>query len=85
MRWYHLAIPLSQLLVTIREKVAVCVTVEEISAARKIQREEVGVRSGKAIVQGVRKNDSGGGGLDRPILALLMLVTFRRYARLEGK
>lgn len=58
---------------------------EEISAARKIQRQEVGVRSGKAIVQGVRKNDSGGGGLDRPILALLMLVTFRRYARLEGK
>jgi hypothetical protein len=36
------------------------------------------------LYEGVRENDSGGGGLDWPILALLMLVTFRRYVRLEG-
>jgi rhombotail lipoprotein len=50
---------------------------------------EADVRSGKAAVQLVRKNDSGhaggGGALGWPVLALLMLVTFRRAARFEGK
>jgi rhombotail lipoprotein len=48
---------------------------------------EADVRSGKAAVQVVRKNDpghsGGGGALDWPILALLMLVAFRRHVRLE--
>jgi rhombotail lipoprotein len=49
---------------------------------------EADVRSGKAAVRVVRKNDSGhsggGGALGWPILALLMLVTFRRHMRFEG-
>jgi rhombotail lipoprotein len=49
---------------------------------------EADVRSGKAAVQVVRKNDSGhsggGGALGWPILALLMLVTFRRCGGFEG-
>ena len=48
---------------------------------------EADVRSGKAAVKVVRKNDSGhsggGGALDWPILALLMLVTLGRGARLK--
>jgi rhombotail lipoprotein len=50
---------------------------------------EADVRSGKAAVQVVRNNDpghaGGGGALGWPVLALLMLVTFRRAARFEGK
>jgi rhombotail lipoprotein len=47
------------------------------------------VRSGKAAVKVVRKNDAGhsgggGGALDWPILALLMLVTLHRCARFKG-
>jgi rhombotail lipoprotein len=49
---------------------------------------EADVRSGKAPVRVVRKNDaghsSGGGALDWPLLALLMIITLHRAVRSKG-
>ena len=65
------------------------VTVGTIDSDTDRPKFEADVRSGKAAVQVVRKNDpghsGGGGALGWPsLLALLMLVTFPRRPRLTG-